>query len=252
MSTSNRFKVVIPARYGSTRLPAKPLLEINDKPIFWHVAQRVLEAGVNISDIVIATDHQRIEEKAIDLKLPVAMTKSTHVSGTDRVNEVACQLNWHENTFVLNVQGDEPLIPSALIKALINFSQNNTHFEMFTASVNIKNYEDFINPNVVKAIVTENNQALYFTRSASPVNRDKPEDLTNANRHIGIYLYSVNILKKLCCLSESALESTEKLEQLRALSNGISIGVLKYSGDIPHGIDTEKDYLNVKAIMELI
>ncbi|MEN8636589.1 3-deoxy-manno-octulosonate cytidylyltransferase [Pseudoalteromonas distincta] len=252
MSAFSSFKVVIPARYGSTRLPAKPLLEINNKPIFWHVTQRVLEAGVNIGDIVIATDDQRIEAKAIELKLPVAMTKSTHVSGTDRVNEVAAQLSWHENTFVLNVQGDEPLIPSALIKTLIKFSQNNAHFDMFTASVNIKNYEDFINPNVVKAIVTESSQALYFSRSAAPVNRDKPNDLTNANRHIGIYLYSVKILKQLCGLNESTLESTEKLEQLRALSNGVTIGVMKYSGDIPHGIDTKKDYLNVKTIMELI
>lgn len=250
MSTPNSFKVVIPARYGSTRLPAKPLLEINNKPIFWHVAQRVLEAGVNISDIVIATDDQRIEAKAIELKLPVAMTKSTHVSGTDRVNEVANQLNWHENTLVLNVQGDEPLIPPALIKKLMSFSQHNAHFDMFTASVNISKYEDFINPNVVKAIVTENNQALYFSRSAAPVNRDNPYDLTNANRHIGIYLYSVKILQQLCGLSESALESAEKLEQLRALSNGVTIGVMSYGGDIPHGIDTEKDYLNVKAIME--
>ncbi|MBQ4858429.1 3-deoxy-manno-octulosonate cytidylyltransferase [Pseudoalteromonas sp. MMG007] len=252
MSTSNRFKVVIPARYGSTRLPAKPLLEINNKPIFWHVAQRVLEAGVNISDIVIATDDQRIEAKAIELKLPVAMTKSTHVSGTDRVNEVASQLNWHENTLVLNVQGDEPLMPSPLIKKLMGFSESNAHFDMFTASVGISKYEDFINANVVKAIVTENNQALYFSRSAAPVNRDDPSDLTYANRHVGIYLYSVKILQQLCELSESTLENTEKLEQLRALSNGVSIGVMKYCGEIPHGIDTEKDYLNVKAIMESI
>lgn len=246
------FKVVIPARYGSTRLPAKPLLEINKKPIFWHVAQRILEAGISINDLVIATDDSRIEIKANQLQLPVVMTKSTHASGTDRVSEVATKLGWSENTLVVNVQGDEPLIPSALIKKLISFSKMNPLFDLCTASVAINDYEDFTNPNVVKAIVTENNQALYFTRSPAPVDRDAPESLSHANRHIGIYLYSVKVLQKLCGLPESALEKSEKLEQLRALSNGLTIGVMKYSGDIPHGIDTESDYLNVKAIMENI
>lgn len=246
------FKVVIPARYGSTRLPGKPLLEINSKPIFWHVAQRVLEAGVDIDNIVIATDDIRIETKASELKIPVVMTKSEHVSGTDRVNEVAIKLGWSESTLVVNVQGDEPQIPPALIKMLIDFTKLNPHFDLCTAAVAIKNHEDFINSNVVKAIVTENNQALYFTRSAAPINRDMPEDLTSANRHIGIYLYNVKTLRVLCSLIESVLERNEKLEQLRALSNGLTIGVMKYQDEIPHGIDTEKDYLNVKAIMELV
>jgi len=246
----NEVKVVIPARYGSSRLPAKPLLEINNKPIFWHVVQRVLESGVSISNIVVATDDTRIEAKAKTLSLPVVMTAVEHVSGTDRVNEVVNKLGWSKNTLVINVQGDEPLIPPSLISKLIEFTTINTQFDITTAATKIKQYDDFINPNVVKAITTEHNQAVYFTRSAAPLNRDEPSDLTNAKRHIGIYIYRVSALHTLCSLPESTLEKLEKLEQLRAITNGLIIGVMSYKGEIPHGIDTKQDYLNAKAVME--
>ncbi|KKM04625.1 hypothetical protein LCGC14_1762340 [marine sediment metagenome] len=246
----NEVKVVIPARYGSSRLPAKPLLEINNKPIFWHVVQRVLEAGVSINNIVIATDDERIEAKANELALPVLMTAAEHVSGTDRVNEVATKLGWNDSTLVINVQGDEPLIPPSLISELIEFTSQNKTYDITTAATSITKHDDFINPNIVKAITTEHNKALYFTRSAAPLNRDNPSDLSNALRHVGIYVYRVNALNKLCQLSECKLEKLEKLEQLRAISNGLTIGVMTYNGDIPHGIDTEQDYLNVKALME--
>lgn len=243
-------KVVIPARYGSSRLPAKPLLEINNKPIFWHVVQRVLESGVNIKNIVIATDDERIEAKANELALPVLMTAAEHVSGTDRVNEVATKFGWCGNTLVINVQGDEPLIPPSLISELINFTSQNLTYDITTAATHITEHDDFINPNVVKAITTEYNKALYFTRSAAPLNRDNPTDLSNALRHVGIYVYRVKALNTLCTLPECKLEQLEKLEQLRALSNGLTIGVMTYKGDIPHGIDTHHDYLKVKALME--
>ena len=246
----NEVKVVIPVRYGSSRLPAKPLLEINSKPIFWHVVQRVLEAGVSINNIVIATDDERIEVKANELALPVLMTAVEHVSGTDRVNEVATKLGWSANTLVINVQGDEPLIPSSLISELIEFTGQNKTYDITTAATSITKHDDFINPNVVKAITTEHNKALYFTRSTAPSNRDNPSDLSNALRHVGIYVYRVNALNTLCQLPECKLEKLEKLEQLRAISNGLTIGVMTYNGDIPHGIDTEQDYLNVKALME--
>ena len=245
-----KFKVVIPARYGSSRLPAKPLLEICGKPVFWHVVQRVLEAGVAIDDILIATDDARIEEAAKALSLPVVMTSDKHVSGTDRVHEVALKMAWPESTLVMNVQGDEPLIPACLISDLIQFTQQNTRFSVTTAATPITRLNVFNNLNVVKAIVSEHNEALYFTRAPAPVNRDKPEDLTAAKRHIGVYVYKVAALKTICALPESHLEKLEKLEQLRALSNGLSIGVMDYNGDIPHGIDTKEDYLAVKQKME--
>lgn len=247
---SERIKVVIPARYGSSRLPAKPLLEINNKPIFWHVVQRVLEAGVSLDNIIVATENLLIAVKAEKLSIPVIMTDIEHVSGTDRVNEVATKLGWSQSTLVINVQGDEPLIPPALIRKLIQFTLTNTQFDIATAMTPIKQYDDFVNLNIVKAIVTEYNQALYFSRSPAPLRRDDPTDFTNANRHIGIYVYQVSSLKKLCSLSESRLENLEKLEQLRAITNGLTIGVMNYLGDIPHGIDTEQDYLKVKKIME--
>lgn len=246
----NEVKVVIPVRYSSSRLPAKPLLEINNKPVFWHVVQRVLEAGVSINNIVIATDDERIEAKANELALPVLMTAISHVSGTDRVNEVATKLGWNDSTLVINVQGDEPLIPPSLISELIKFTSQSKTYDITTAATSITKYDDFINPNVVKAITTEHNKALYFTRSAAPLNRDNSSDLSNALRHVGIYVYRVNALNKLCQLPECKLEKLEKLEQLRAISNGLTIGVMTYNGDIPHGIDTEQDYLNVKALME--
>ncbi len=247
---SPSIKVVIPARYGSSRLPAKPLLKINNKPIFWHVAQRVQEAGVNIDDIVIATDHSEIEQAATALGLPVLMTAVAHVSGTDRVDEVAKKLSWPSDTLIINVQGDEPLIPPALIKKLIGFTRVNPEFAITTAATPIKDYQDFTNINVVKAVTNEANQALYFTRSPAPLNRDNPQDLTNAKRHIGIYVYKASALDTLCGLPESQLERLEKLEQLRALSNGLTIGVMDFNGDIPHGIDTQQDYLHIKSLME--
>ena len=245
-----KFKVVIPARYGSSRLPAKPLLEICGKPVFWHVVQRVLEAGVAIDDILIATDDARIEEVAKALSLPVVMTSDKHVSGTDRVNQVALKMAWPESTLVMNVQGDEPLIPESLIRELIDFTQQNNNFSVTTAATAITKLSDFNNLNVVKAIVSEHNEALYFTRAPAPINRDAPDDLAAAKRHVGVYVYKVSALKTIRALPESHLEKLEKLEQLRALSNGLSIGVMDYIGDIPHGIDTKEDYLAVKQKME--
>ncbi|MGF1740554.1 3-deoxy-manno-octulosonate cytidylyltransferase [Vibrio profundum] len=244
------FKVVIPARYGSSRLPAKPLLEINNRPIFWHVAQRVLEAGIALADIVIATDDKRIESKALEFGLPVVMTAVNHASGTDRVNEVTVKQGWSAETLVINVQGDEPLIPPMLIGDLMTFTLKNQNFDITTAATKINHKADFFNPNVVKAITTEHAQALYFTRSAAPLNRDNPDDLSQAKRHVGIYVYKVAALFSMSTLPESALESLEKLEQLRAISNGLTIGVMDFDGDIPHGIDTESDYLTIKKIME--
>lgn len=245
----NIVKVVVPARYSSIRLPAKPLLELNGMPIFWHVSQRVLEAGVLLEDLVIATDHISIYNKANELSLPVIMTSTEHKSGTDRINEVAHKLNWSNETTVLNVQGDEPLIPANLIQDLIEFTLGN-HYDISTVVTHIENYDELVNPNVVKALITEFGQALYFTRSPSPFNRNEPSDFTLAKRHIGIYAYTVSVLVKYCSFPESVLERCEKLEQLRALSNNLTIGALNYSEKIPHGIDTKKDYFAIKALME--
>lgn len=243
-------KVVIPARFGSSRLPGKPLLELNGKPLFWHVVQRVIETGISLNDIIVATDDNRIYQKAKLLYIPVVMTDLSHESGTDRVNEVAKYFDWDDETIVLNVQGDEPLIPPKVIADVIDFAVKNKHFMITTAVSKIDDLKDFKNPNVVKAIMGENGRALYFTRSAAPFNRERPDAMLNCFRHIGIYSYRCDVLKQLCLLPHSELEQIEKLEQLRALSNGYSIGAVVLDKAPPHGIDTPQDYQNLLDLME--
>ncbi len=244
------FKIVIPARYGSSRLPGKPLLLINQKPIFWHVVTRCIEAGFKLEDIIIATDDKRIFEVAEKLELPVLMTSSEHPSGTDRINEVATMMEWSSETIILNVQGDEPLIPYQLIEMLVAYTSENTNFSITTAVTPISDYDDFVNPNVVKAILGHEGRVLYFTRSNSPFNRDEPMDTKQAYRHVGIYAYTVGSLKEFCSYPEAPLEQYEKLEQLRALSHGLTIGACIFNAPLAHGVDTLSDYQNVKKLME--
>lgn len=250
MINVTEIKIVIPSRFSSSRLQGKPLLLINDKPMFWHVVQRCLEAGFSIDDIVLATDDERISSKAIELNIPVVLTSMNHKSGTDRINEVSTILDWSDPTIVINVQGDEPLIPSKLITTVADFAKNNAEYSISTAVTAIINSEDFNNPNVVKAILGAHGRALYFTRSSSPLNRDQPDCLDLAFRHIGIYAYRVSALREFCSYAEAPLEEYEKLEQLRALSNGMTIGATVYDSMIPHGIDTQRDYDVIKELME--
>lgn len=243
-------KAVIPCRFGSSRLRGKPMLEIGDYPIFWHVYQRCLETGISPQNVIVATDNEEIRAKADELGLNVQMTSEKHESGTDRINEVAQALKWSNDDIVVNVQGDEPLIPSSLISNVIAFAQNNPEVSIATAVAPITSYESFTNPNVVKAIIGEQSRVLYFTRSPAPLNREKPDSYEHAWRHIGIYAYSVSALRSFCSFPESELEKIEKLEQLRALSNDMPIGVVYYFGDVPHGVDTQEDYESIKFKME--
>ena len=243
-------KVVIPARYNSSRLPGKPLLLINNKPIFWHVVQRVLEAGVLLEDVIVATDEKKILSLAVELKVPVIMTSDEHASGTDRINEVAKLSKWPSDTVILNVQGDEPLIPPALIKELIAFTRQNIQFDITTAISALTSKADLLNVNIVKAIMGADNCALYFTRAPAPFNRDNPSDFSLAFRHIGIYAYKKCALEKFCLYKEAPLEKYEKLEQLRALSNGMSIGAMVFNEAPEHGVDTLQDYQRLKELME--
>lgn len=243
-------KVVIPARYGSSRLPGKPLLTLLDKPVVWHVIERCKEAGIEPNNIFVATDDQRIINALKDESIQVVLTSSEHKSGTDRINEVAQIKGWGEDTIIVNVQGDEPMIPYRLIQQIVSFTQLNSTYQITTAVVPLVSQDDFVNPNVVKAIVGHNGRALYFTRSPSPLNRDNLSDLLLAKRHIGIYAYRASALKQFCSYSEDNLEQYEKLEQLRALSHGMSIGATIFDGFVPHGIDTIDDYDNIKKIMK--
>lgn len=243
-------KIVIPARYGSSRLLGKPLLEIKDKPVVWHVVQRCIEAGFSLRDIVVATDDKRILDALAAYHINVVMTSPDHQSGSDRIYEVASIFNWSDDTMVINVQGDEPLIPVSLIQAISCYAKSHPEFVITTAVTPIHNTQEFTNPNVVKAILGHNGRALYFTRSASPFCRDNSACLELAFRHIGIYTYRVAALREFCSYPSALLENYEKLEQLRALNHGIPIGATIYHGNIPHGVDTMEDYQQVKKLME--
>lgn len=243
-------KIIIPARYSSQRLPGKPLFKVAGKPIIAHVVDRVCEAGVSLKDIYVATDDIRISNELERLHIPFFMTSKEHNSGSDRVNEVVKSLSLLDSDIAINVQGDEPLINPALIKQLIEFTKAKPDFDMWTVVVPIKDKSEFHNPNVVKAILGPNNNALYFTRAPAPVVRDEPESLTHAFRHIGVYAYKAKSLNDFCMYDEAFLEKTEKLEQLRALSNGMTIGASIFHGEVPHGVDTEEDFEAVKQIME--
>lgn len=244
-------KVVIPARFGSSRLEGKPLLRILNKPMVLHVVDRCLEAGIPISNIFVATDDESIRAELSVSDVRVILTSKVHNSGTDRINEVATKLHWNDSDIVINVQGDEPLIPPRLIWELSVFAVKNPKFDITTAVAPLRSIKDFNNPNVVKAILGSNGRAIYFTRSSAPKNRDDSTDLSLAKRHIGVYSYRVSALKEFCSYGDSELENYEKLEQLRALSHGMSIGAIVYEGNVPHGVDTIEDFENVKKEMEV-
>ena len=245
-------KIVIPARFASTRLPGKPLLELNGKPMFWHVVQQVIKAGASLDDIIVATDNQLIVDVANSLNIPVLLTEKNHLSGTDRLNEVARSCFWSDDTLVVNVQGDEPLIPHELIRQLIDFANFSPQFDICTAITPLRSSKECQNSNIVKVAMGEKGRAIYFSRASIPFHRDDPESLHEVYRHIGIYSYRVKTLRAFCGFSESLVEKWEKLEQLRALSNGLTIGATCFDHALPHGVDTEEDYYKMKQLMENI
>lgn len=246
--------MVIPARYGSSRLPGKPLRDIVGQPMIWHVYQRALEAG--FSSIVVATDDRRIADVVEAFGGEVVMTSAKHVSGTDRLAEVAEKLVWADDDIVVNLQGDEPLIDAQLIADVAARLTDSPDAGIATLVTPINSLDDFINPNVVKAVLSHSGQALYFSRAPIPWPRDQfsttqrvlPE--TDVYRHIGMYAYRVATLKKMPTLAVSPLEQLESLEQLRALQHGIKIQCGVIASAPAHGVDTEEDLARVIAIVE--
>jgi len=246
--------IVIPARFGSSRLPGKPLLEIDGKPLIWHAYQRALDT--NIKSIVVATDHIDIFNAVKAFDGNVVMTSVNHVNGTERLAEVAEQLSFSNNDIVINLQGDEPLIPSSLIEAMVQLLENNPSAGIATLCCPILELSSVTNPNVVKVTKTDAGKALYFSRAPIPWNRDQFSYMDTAAlsvpyyRHIGMYAYRVKTLTRIAALPESTLESCESLEQLRALQAGVEIQIGEIEVMPPHGVDTMDDYLNVKRLVE--
>jgi 3-deoxy-manno-octulosonate cytidylyltransferase (CMP-KDO synthetase) len=218
------YRVVIPARYDSSRLPGKALLPLAGKPMLQWVHERARSARA--AEVIIATDDERIATAARNFGAEVAMTARTHVSGTDRIAEVAAARDWADADIVVNVQGDEPLIPPAVIDQVAQLLASHPRADMATLAARIDQLADFNDPNVVKVACDTGGRALYFSRAPIPWNRDTPTTLTTASfRHIGIYAYHVGALRRLASLPASRLEQIEKLEQLRALENGLEIRV---------------------------
>lgn len=218
------YRVVIPARYDSSRLPGKALLPLAGKSMLQWVHERARASGA--AEVCVATDDERIASAAREFGADVAMTARAHVSGTDRIAEVAMSRGWNDEDIVVNVQGDEPLIPPAVIDQVAKLLGAHPRADIGTLAVKIDAIQELSDPNVVKAACSVDGRALYFSRAPIPFNRDAPATLTPSTlRHVGIYSYRVSALKRLSKLSPSRLELIEKLEQLRALENGMEIRV---------------------------
>lgn len=249
------FKVVIPARYASARLPAKPLLDIGGRPMIqWVIAAAIRSQA---DEVLVATDDARIASAAVDPRQPqkslALLTRADHPSGTDRIAEVAQLRNWDAQTIVVNVQGDEPQLPPALIDQVAGLLQRDGQAEMATLGVPITALADFLNPNVVKVVARQDGAALYFSRAPIPWHRDGAPDLggqtqfQGARRHLGIYAYRVAALRRLTALPPAELETIEKLEQLRALQAGMRIVVADAVAPTAVGVDTAEDLQRVRS-----
>jgi len=236
------FTVVIPARLASSRLERKALADLGGKPMVVRVAERSAQSAAN--RIIVATDAQEIESVCKAAKLEVMMTRADHPSGSDRLAEVVQRLDLNDESIVVNVQGDEPLIPVNLINQVANTLQSKSHCAIATAAVAIENQEEIVNPNAVKVVLNKNNEALYFSRSIIPF--DHSQSSPTYYRHLGIYAYRARFLRDFSKLASSPLEQAESLEQLRALWHGYAITVYIASESPPPGVDTQADLDRVR------
>lgn len=244
------FKVVIPARFASTRLPGKPLLDIAGKPMIVHVCERALEA--QSEQVVVATDDQRIFDTVSGLGIQVVMTDPEHHSGTERIAEVARVLGWQDTEIVVNLQGDEPLIPAEYIRDVAEALAGQQQAGIATLAAKILDADEIFNPNAVKVVLDKSGYALYFSRAPIPWNRaDFPEHHVLGDdghphyRHIGMYAYTVGFLHRYCSWNASPLESVESLEQLRILWHGEKVLVKVVEQTPEAGVDTEEDLWRV-------
>lgn len=243
------FRVVIPARFGSTRLSGKVLRAIAGEPMLAHVHRRAVESGAD--GVWVATDDRRVLEAAVGLDADAEMTDSAHTSGTDRIAELAARRGWADDDIIVNLQGDEPLMPGGLIAQVADALATDADADIATACVPIDSIEEYRNPNAVKVVRDDRGHGLYFSRAPIPHRRDG-EGLPPAGawRHLGIYAYRVGALKRFSAAQPGDLEQTECLEQLRALALGLSIQVVE-AAELPGpGVDSEQDLEAVARILD--
>ena len=244
-------KVVIPARLGSTRLPRKPLADLGGKPMVVRTFEAAVSA-VGADNVVVAADHESVVQAVEKAGGQAVMTSAAHENGTERVAEAARLLGFAADQIVVNLQGDEPLMPPRLITAVGDALRGDPAAEMATLAASIIDARDIANPNIVKLVRGDNGHALYFSRAAIPHVRD-PQDMGEENayflRHVGLYAYRVSTLNRVASLPPVAIEQAEKLEQLRALSAGIKIHVALTDDVPPHGVDTPE---MLQAVSEIL
>ncbi len=261
---------IIPARYGSTRLPAKALADIAGKPMFWYVYNQAIQSGLD--KVYLATDDERIKQVADELLVPVIMTSTHHLSGSDRVKEAVDILYTQfqeenkttpninntvsDDTIIINIQGDEPLLKPQMLDSLLDAFKKNTDMQVATLAKKLNKVYDkerLCSSNTVKVVFDNTQKALYFSRSLIPYSRDE-ENTSGCERddcflHIGIYAFRYDTLKKFTSLEASKLEQTEKLEQLRLLENGIPIHIVLTEFEST-GVDTLEDLENVRKKLQ--
>ena len=251
--------IVIPARFKSTRLPGKPLLTIHGKPMILWVAEKAKLADF-ADDMCIATDDEAIAKVCIEAGFDVVMTSSAHASGTDRLAEVAAIKGWAEHDIVVNMQGDEPLVPPLLLEQVKALLVQDAESVMATLCEPIEDYETFMRPSVVKVVSQTSNhrqRALYFSRAPIPCDRDavlakdsatQQQAPKNAYRHLGLYAYRVSLLQQFVHWPQTPLETLESLEQLRVLENGGHIAIAPAACHLPAGVDTQEDLDRLNAM----
>ncbi|MEJ2453214.1 MAG: 3-deoxy-manno-octulosonate cytidylyltransferase [Candidatus Thiodiazotropha sp.] len=248
------FKVVIPARYASVRLPGKPLLDIAGKPMIQHVHERAIESGAN--EVVIATDDARIADACKAFDADVCMTSDRHRSGSDRIAEVVSIRGWGDEEVIVNLQGDEPCMPPSLLKQVAQDMESHPAASITTLCAPIIQRSVLFDPHVVKVVVDAEGFALYFSRAPIPWHRDEfvdadrplPKD-TGFARHIGLYAYRAGYLAQFVSWKHAPIELAESLEQLRVLWHGGRIHVSQALEEPGHGVDTQQDLAKVARLL---
>ncbi len=248
------FRVVIPARHASSRLPGKPLLLLAGEPMILHVHRLAMRSGA--TEVIVATDDGRIRAACSAAGAAVEMTAESHASGTDRIAEVAARRGWADQDVVVNVQGDEPLLPPALIGQAAALLAATPAASIATLATPIASDADYLDPNIVKVVARADGIALYFSRAPLPWDRDgfasvppRKDRHRGARRHLGLYAYRVAALRRLAAAAPAELEQRERLEQLRALALGISIVVADAVEAPGPGVDTPEDLARVSALL---
>jgi len=253
MSNSDYY-IVIPARMASRRLPGKPLLDIAGRPLIEHVYRRACSASAK--EVVIATDDAQILEVARAFGAQVIMTSQAHQSGSDRIAEVADHLGWGDEQLLVNLQGDEPLMPGACLDQVAAMLDGDSSADVASLYWPLDEREEISDPNVVKVVTTGSGHALFFSRSVLPFPRHWG-DLESAlrtgfrwQRHVGLYAYRAGALRAFTGMQPTPLETSEKLEQLRFLESGRKIRMAKACQFIPAGVDTEHDLERIRRVIE--